>query len=604
MVLAKPEAGSSFATATDFTDFTAIEPHQALSWLQPRLSKDTEALYPTAPAKLTTSVSSKTRKRKRANPHPTTSMPTRRRTYTRGYDDGTTTSTSRSSGGRRRPESASRVSAKYMGKGPLSRLQQRRRRRPRSAIRTEYLGVSRIVFAPPLQRYLNSPQHGRHALRSSRATSPTRRVQSHSGPSGFLAGSAATMAGRRARGNISRSGEKLKRRGTVAASPEIAEFDDTSWCPLAPSGEPLTYSERSNVGVVGMGESPEISPPPGLLTPVGPDWMEGNSLLTSLVVDKHSQIVAEVARREEVSCPRPLEPGGCGVDGNILVHQPSLRETERASGVNKEAIEYGNTGVGTDSGSGSYYSSQEEQGSSGRSGERSCGTTQEGQPTEIVPRCGRVRRRAPRIAAWDLLTGRKMGRDRRKGSSGIHLPPVGVQITRMNIIHHTAGVYVSNATLAVTTTREEGGCRFGCPKNGTKSRIQRDVVAVEVSRVCRFISLHQTMNLPTSPTPITYTAPLCKSMVLVSPGLGLGKPLVFHTPFPSYAHTEVTELRFRREHCLSRKTSGCHRRTHRPVRCYNHPRVAHGSHRKPRPLSIPRLRLGGVWHAFTKRYKF
>lgn len=434
MVLAKPEAGSSFATATDFI---AIEPQQAISsWLQPSLSKDTKTLPPAAPAKLTSSVSYVLRKRKRTANHPTASMQTRRKTYTHGYDDGESSATSRSSRNRRRPESASHTSAQYDSKGPLSRLQQRRRSRPCSAIRTEYLGVSSIVFAPPLRRYLNSPHHGRHALRSARTTSPTRRMKSRSGPSGFLAGSAATTAGRQATTHISRSGKKLKRRGTAAPRPGTDSFDDTPWCSLAMSEEPLAYPERSagvdrrgSVGVVGMGEPRELSPPPGLLTPVGPDWMEGNSLPTSTNVDKHSQIVDEVARCEVVSCqPTTVEPGGFGVDGSIFVHQPSLAEKKRPCGVNKEAIDHGNVGVGNNAGSGCRHSIQQDQRPSGSHAERTCVTRQKGQPTETMPYRSRHRRRIPCITAWDLLTGRKMGRDRRKGSSDIHLPAVSVSI--------------------------------------------------------------------------------------------------------------------------------------------------------------------------------
>lgn len=418
MVFPKIKASSSSAAATDSV---AIERHHATR-PQPSLSKDTavEALSPTATAEVRSSVNFVPRKRKRTILCATASMKNRRKTNIRGYDDGTTTTTSSSSNSRC-PESARRASAQYEDKGPLSRLQLKRRRRPRSAIRTEYLGVSSVAFAPPLRRYLNSPQHGRCALRSTRPTSPTRRVHSIPEPQELWKESAPKItAGRTSQSTARR--EELQRRGTAAATPKPVGYDDTPWSPLTPSEEPQSFPERieeekggNDAGVVRMHEPSEISLTTGLLTPVGPHWVESDSTPTSSIVDKQSPNADDIARCEAVSDPSTFQAGRCGADRSGLAHQPSMQENKRPSGVVKADI--GNGDIGTchnvDSGS---------------CGKRSYDTTQDVQRTKMMPRSSRHRRRIPRRTAWDLLTGRRMERDRRKGSNDINLSPVCVVI--------------------------------------------------------------------------------------------------------------------------------------------------------------------------------
>lgn len=428
MVLAKTEKSSSFATAADLT---AIKPHHHAKLL-PSLSRDTEAPSPAVVADLRIS-SYTSRKRNRAVAGSASSMEARRKKYARGYDDGATTTISRSSGSSgssRRPDSARHASVQYEDEDSLSRLQLRRRIRPSSAIRAGYLGVSSIAFAPPLSRYLNSPQHGRHALRSSRPTSSTPRVHSRSGPFGVLAGPAAATTAERARQTTSWRGEELEGRGT-ASGPVTVGYYDTPWCPLTLSAEPQGFPERTvgmkscgDLGVVGMHETPEISPPPGFLTPVGPDWLEGDCPPPSSIVDTHRQVVGEVARCDAASDPSTALAGRYSVDGSVPVYQPSLQEKEQPSGVDEVAIVNGNERIGNTGDSDSRHSSRYEQCAISSCGERSCDTRQEGQPTNLKRRNCRHRRQIPRRTAWDLLTGRRIGRHRRKGSGDIHLPAV------------------------------------------------------------------------------------------------------------------------------------------------------------------------------------
>lgn len=434
MALAKTEASSSFAAAADFT---ATESHQA-TWLQPRFSEGTEASSPAAAAELGSPVCYTSRKRRRTITHPTKSMETRRKTYICGYDDdGATTTTSRSSS--RRPESARHASRQYKGKDSLSRLPLRRRR-PRSAVRTEYLGVSSVAFAPPLRRYLDSPQHGRHALRSSAPSSTTRRIHSHSGSSGLLVGSEATTAAGSARSSISRSRKERERRGPAAECPNFYVYDDIPSFPTGLSEEQQGFPEgtagvesRGKVDVLGMHQSPKISSPPGLLTPVGPDWWEGDSPPTSSIVDKHTQIAVETARCEAASDQTTCRAGGGCVDGSVPAHRPSLGEKELPSGVDEAAMGSGNICIGNTDDKKTNHSRKQEQCASGSCGARSCETRQGGQPIKQMLRSGRHRRRTLRSSAWDLLTGRRMERGRRKGSSDIHLPAVSVGRSRTNV---------------------------------------------------------------------------------------------------------------------------------------------------------------------------
>lgn len=335
------------------------------------------------------------RKRRRTTASTASPMETHRK-RSRRFEGGTAVMTSRYS---RPPGSASY--AQEQDEDWLSR-RHLRRRRPHTAIRTEYLGVSSTTFAPPLRRYLESPQHGRRALRSTTPSSATRSNQSPFGFSGcgVVGESAAATIVEHVGRPISKGSQEQDRR---------ARFYRAASCSTNLRGERHATTLVDTVELenlddfTGPREQQPLGrcPPPEFLTPVGPDWW-GES--------PENQAASRV--------PAPLTDGddygdrSNGIDQQLLTSKEERHSSENAVGSGDE--------------SDSHRSSQQEpcQNSSGSEDEGGPTSRGERSPARPTVRGSHRRRRAVRSSAWDLLTGRRMERGRRKGSRDIHTSDV------------------------------------------------------------------------------------------------------------------------------------------------------------------------------------
>lgn len=375
-------------------------------WRSPQpgnlLETTEKAHFPTAAAELKRTACHTSRgKRRRTSDREASLMETNRKRSCR-FDGGAATMTSRH--GSARPASA-RYSARqdHQDEGWMSRGHLHGRR-PRGAVRAEYLGVSSAAFAPPLRRYLESPKHGRQALRSPTPTSAAQRMaQSPSRSSGCATGEfpAATTPEHVGR-PISGVNRERDRRATLFGQESSAS------CPTSLS------DERHATLVDTMDESLEAfartraeqpigqRPPPGLLTPVGPDWWETSP--ESKARSKHAAPLTH--NNDDRDCTS-------GVDQNLVIREEIRRSIESAVGSEEEG--------------GSYHSSHQEPSRNSNGGEdEHAPTSRDGGPLArpTVRGSHRRRRRVSRSRAWDLLTGRQVERGRRKGSGGFHVADV------------------------------------------------------------------------------------------------------------------------------------------------------------------------------------
>ena len=291
----------------------------------------------------------------------------------RHSDDVTATTRAPRYGSSSRPPETPRGTTLQDRDERLSSPLQLRRRRPSSATSTEYLGVSSIAFAPPLRRYIQSPQHGRGALRSSQSPPSTRILHS-------------PWEARRGSFSRDNDGSPLDTVG--------GEIHDSIAVPQA---------QRSS------GNSPT-----GLLTPVGPDWCE-----TTPVDQSQSQ---ESRRHTE------LPAGNSGDHGSSSVGSQSRVTTEALRSELQSNIAVGTSGPQR-CGDGEPESMQLPSESSRNSPQSSGSAGPEDYRGGTTARRSYRRRRILRRRAWDLLTGRRIERGRRKGSRDINVPEVFVIIT-------------------------------------------------------------------------------------------------------------------------------------------------------------------------------
>lgn len=304
------------------------------------------------------------------------------------------------------------------------------RRRPHSAIRTEYLGVSSAVFAPPLRRYLESPQRGRRALRSPTPSCTTRSSARHSPPTspGHFAGEfpSATAQGRTGR-PVPRGHKERDRRArllwqeggtsTCSASHNV-DVEPRALRLDAPDGESLEDFAGTRVGWP-LG----TRPPAGLLTPVGPDWWvaslenQAKSTPTSTTADSDAG-----------------DDSGDGIDQQLVA-----RGEERHSVVGD---------AGNENGDSHHSSHQEKPHCDDDGGEDRHKPTYgaDGSLERPTIRGGRRRWRGLRSSAWDLLTGRRVERGRRKGSGDIRADGVSSFDSKDSLRHVPAQAEVLSAT--------------------------------------------------------------------------------------------------------------------------------------------------------------
>lgn len=327
------------------------------------------------------------RKRKRKDTSEASPMETSRRRSCR-FDGGAAAISPRHTG---RPGSARCAFRQDQDEEGLAR-RHLRRRRPLSAIRTEYLGVSSAAFAPPLRRYLESPQHGRRALRSTTPPSVTRGiVQSPDLSSGRLSEESPTAATPEHVGwSITTESKERVRRGPSCGQGAAAS------CSTGRSAERRatladSVETESLDGFAGprVQQQPGRCPSLGLLTPVGPDWWE--TVPETHAVTKQSTSLTDSTDDDSVDQQSPKDKrhsndnaahSGAESESN----GPSRREPRRNSGCS--------------------------------------GDDRDGSPVRRAVRGSRRRRRVVRSSAWDLLTGRRMERGRRKGSRDIYVSDV------------------------------------------------------------------------------------------------------------------------------------------------------------------------------------
>ncbi len=312
------------------------------------------------------------RKRRRATCFPQPPMQASWKNSRRYSDDRTATTTgaprNNNNSSLRRPGSARRGTTtprEDQGDYLPSRLQLQRRR-PRSAMATGYLGVSSVAFPPPLRRYIESPQHGRRALRSSKSSPSTRSFHS---PSKMY------------RDDVSRDGN-----GWSEDTGEGGNRDDVT-VPLAPRPS---------------GNSP------GLLTPVGPGWSETATPVESTEC------------QESVGFPTD---SSTDEDDRSVGSEP-LTRTE-ASSSQLEGVHDGDRGDPKFGGDGEPDSRRPPSAKNQGIQQRWRATRGEDQRQLPAARSSRRCRRILRSRAWDLLTGRRIERGRRKGSRDIQVPEVG-----------------------------------------------------------------------------------------------------------------------------------------------------------------------------------
>lgn len=313
----------------------------------------------------------------------------------------------------RRPSTAGAESARHarpldQDGGWPSRRHAHQKRRPHCAIGTEYLGVSSAAFAPPLTRYLESPKHGRRALRS---TCTTTSIAPHSPPAGSsrcaAGGPPAVTAtttpehvGRRISGDAEERDRRARLRGqeySASSSTDQSGDRHALFVDAADAG--------SLDGLFGLRakQPPKRCASLGLLTPVGPDWWE----------------TASEDQAPSRKHPASQAGGNDAVDSGNSLDQQLLRKEEERHPIDDA--------VGSGEESCSRPSSQQGPPGNGGRGAEKCepASRNEGYPPRSPVRGGsRRRRRVLRSSAWDLLTGRRMERGRRKGSCDIRVSDV------------------------------------------------------------------------------------------------------------------------------------------------------------------------------------
>ncbi|CAM9343776.1 unnamed protein product, partial [Scytosiphon promiscuus] len=289
---------------------------------------------------------------------------------------------------------------------------------------TEYLGVSSAAFAPPLRRYLRSPQHGRDALRSSKSSS----ARFGSRPSRMhvrgKAGYALTGVGRAQR-PISTT-QKRREAGTtrVYGSDIFQTSPSESTAPRdleQGSGSELDAAHASGSGS-GVDVHQRMNTQPAsvhsrtLLTPVGPDWLDSASQPAGGGASQASHGTAE-ARTDD----------SCDLDDAIVGFQTLMRKGRAPSGARGNHTGSGSDRTG-DRSVGSSRSSKKQAGR-GSHGELRHGVPLSLRDEECVSPMPRRRRRSrangrhmPLTCGWDLHTGRRIERGRRKGSRDLDLP--------------------------------------------------------------------------------------------------------------------------------------------------------------------------------------
>lgn len=344
------------------------------------------------------------RKRRKGSPSRVRLMETRRNTYCYQHGGRATTRACRNSS--RRSASARHA--------PLLHQHEEQHMHQYDAwsghVGTEYLGVSNVAFAPPLRRYLESPQHGRHALRSSKP-SASRLSSGLLGSRVRARAESAGMEAKHARRPISRG--NTSRRGG-AACPEVYRYDHFSSCSTALSGENHECSTSLEELRSGSEHTPGTSPRHRLLTPVGPDWWEHDSPRSSSDVDAptrpaRTELTDENANFED-------EDHSAGDGGGA---RATLSRNGESLDVRDGISSGGCRTIDDEDSKGSRHTSQRwEEGSTRPDEDNKLGEVTKGGRASIR------RHRIPRSNAWDLLTGRRVEPGRRKGSYDIRLSQV------------------------------------------------------------------------------------------------------------------------------------------------------------------------------------
>lgn len=359
----------------------------------------TEADFPTAELRSPVCYIARRKRKRKHIPEASPMETSRRRSYR--FHGGAAAVSPRHSG---RPESARCAmrqdqDEEWLPRGHL------RRRRPLSAIRTEYLGVSSAAFAPSLRRYLESPQHGRRALHSTTPSSATRDIaQSPARLSGRLSeGSPTPTTPEHPERLFSGSSKDRDRRAKLCGQGGYAS------CSTGRGGEYRATFMVDTMEVESFDgfSGPRVQHPPGrcpslgLLTPVGPDWWDTAS--ENQAASKQSAPPTDSNDDDSRK----------GIDQQLLMGEEELHSSESAA----------DSGNESDS---DRPSCREPRRNSGCSEDgRDPTSRNDGSPTRPAVRGSRRRRRRVlSSSAWDLLTGRKMARGRRKGSRDIYISDV------------------------------------------------------------------------------------------------------------------------------------------------------------------------------------
>lgn len=364
------------------------------------------------------------RKRKRVCTFPGPPMGTRR-----SGDGASYTTPHRHSG---RPQSAKEASRSLQQEqcqqlDPLpSGLHVRRARRPHSAIRTEYLGVSAVAFAPPLRRYLKSPQHGRHALRSSKSSSAR-----------HLSGTA-TAGVESARCPSARTKKPRGRHVIGASDPDSLSYSTAPGDSHEGSVLDASHAGGSESGVATphrVEEPPTRDHPRHFLAPVGPDWWDSECSQAGSGAGQDSPETTDAPSGQIHSAA-----DGCGLDDGIAGLETPSRTGESPSRTNRNHVGSNDILVGLDDFSSSRSSDQQGGSGSGSDLHRDHLFSSRGGGSALPASRGRrrtKRREAPRNYGWDLLTGRRVERGHRKGSHDIRIPGVSRHIRSTNFKHST-----------------------------------------------------------------------------------------------------------------------------------------------------------------------
>lgn len=413
MMLIERDPSASFAEASRYV-ITASRKRRLLV-------EDTTAAAYRIPECYNTS-----RKRRKISP-PMQPMKTRRNRYCyQNNGRATTTTASRNS---RRPASARRASdVEGVRHVPLPKKkhQQEQHMDHHDALcghfGTEYLGVSNVAFAPSLRRYLESPQHGRHALRSSKPSS-SRLSTGLLGSRIRARAASAGMEAALARRPISRSNTSWR---GGASCPDIDRYGHASSCSAVLSGENHERSASLEELRSGSEQTPGTSPRHGVLIPVGPDWREHDSSPIRSDVDEPTLV-----RTADENTHHDADDGDRARETLSRIGESSLELGEGAicGGGRTNGID------DADSRGSRHTSQRQEEGCTRHGGDNNFrGVATEGRTSkELGVRCGSRRRRIPRSTAWDLLTGRRVQPGRRKGSCDIRLSEVSRSLSQMCI---------------------------------------------------------------------------------------------------------------------------------------------------------------------------